>query len=507
MACAVSSSTSELVRVDEMLLGDPGRGAPGHARAGAGLRRPRAARRDRRRPLAGAAPERGHAAGDRRARRWRCRTSTRATAFRSAASRPWSSRTASSRRAASATTSTAACACSSCRCRGGAGRAPRARSCTSSRARDPGGHRQARAAAASTRPSSTWCCARGRGALVAARHRHARTTSSTPSRRAAFRAPTRRPSPTRAHARGARPARHARLGQPLHRAPAGRRGLRRRRGARPSACARGRLTVLIHSGSRGLGHQVCTDHVRVMDAGRARATGSCSPTASSPARRPRRPKGGRTWARWPPRPTSPSPTGTRSPTPSARRSRRVLGPALADGDAAGLRRRPQRRQGRAPRRPRRCCVHRKGATRAFPAGSPEIPACYRAVGQPVFIPGSMGTASFVLAGEPGLDGALVRHDLPRRRPAHVAAPRARKRIGGAELRRAARGAGDRRPLPLEPEASPRRRPSPTRTSSGSSRSSSGPAWRAASRGSCRSASSRARQRLPRRRLPGPDGAQ
>jgi tRNA-splicing ligase RtcB len=46
-------------------------------------------------------------------------------------------------------------------------------------------------------------------------------------------------------------------------------------------------------------------------------------------------------------------------------------------------------------------VHRKGATRAFPAGSDDIPAAYRAVGQPVFIPGSMGTASYVLAGEPG----------------------------------------------------------------------------------------------------------
>jgi len=43
-------------------------------------------------------------------------------------------------------------------------------------------------------------------------------------------------------------------------------------------------------------------------------------------------------------------------------------------------------------------VHRKGATRAFPPGSPEIPERYRKVGQPVLIPGSMGTASYVLAG-------------------------------------------------------------------------------------------------------------
>src|SRR5262249_33679704 len=47
------------------------------------------------------------------------------------------------------------------------------------------------------------------------------------------------------------------------------------------------------------------------------------------------------------------------------------------------------------------CVHRKGATRAFPPGHPEIPSAYAGIGQPVIIPGSMGTASWVLAGQPG----------------------------------------------------------------------------------------------------------
>jgi tRNA-splicing ligase RtcB len=83
---------------------------------------------------------------------------------------------------------------------------------------------------------------------------------------------------------------------------------------------------------------------------------------------------------------------------------------------------------------REVLVHRKGATRAFPAGSPEIPAAYREVGQPVFIPGSMGTASFVLAGQPG---SLERsfgttcHGAGR----SMSRTGARKRIGGAELRR------------------------------------------------------------------------
>jgi tRNA-splicing ligase RtcB len=46
----------------------------------------------------------------------------------------------------------------------------------------------------------------------------------------------------------------------------------------------------------------------------------------------------------------------------------------------------------------RVCVHRKGATRAFGPGHPDVPADYRAIGQPVLVPGSMGTASWVLAG-------------------------------------------------------------------------------------------------------------
>jgi len=44
------------------------------------------------------------------------------------------------------------------------------------------------------------------------------------------------------------------------------------------------------------------------------------------------------------------------------------------------------------------CVHRKGATRAFPAGHPEIPAAYRQVGQPVLVPGDMGRYSYLAVG-------------------------------------------------------------------------------------------------------------
>jgi tRNA-splicing ligase RtcB len=50
---------------------------------------------------------------------------------------------------------------------------------------------------------------------------------------------------------------------------------------------------------------------------------------------------------------------------------------------------------------KKLCVHRKGATRAFAAGRIEVPAIYRDIGQPVIIPGSMGTASYLLVGKQG----------------------------------------------------------------------------------------------------------
>ena len=49
-------------------------------------------------------------------------------------------------------------------------------------------------------------------------------------------------------------------------------------------------------------------------------------------------------------------------------------------------------------KPEKLCVHRKGATRAFPAGHPDIPEAYRDIGQPVLIPGDMGRYSFVALG-------------------------------------------------------------------------------------------------------------
>jgi len=202
--------------------------------------------------------------------------------------------------------------------------------------------------------------------------------------------------------------------------------------ARAAGLSPGVVTVLIHSGSRGLGHQVCTDHVKAMD----RALPghgielpdrqlACAPIGSA--------EGGAylgamaaaanfAWA------------NRHAIAHSVRESvREVLGGETADGtrqvyDVAHNVAKLERHDGRE------LCVHRKGATRAFPPGHPEIPSDYAESGQPVFIPGSMGTSSFVLAGR---EGSMRRsfgtacHGAGRT----MSRTRARKRIQGAELRR------------------------------------------------------------------------
>jgi tRNA-splicing ligase RtcB len=192
------------------------------------------------------------------------------------------------------------------------------------------------------------------------------------------------------------------------------------------------VTVLIHSGSRGLGHQVCTDHVRVMDTA-ARGFGitlpdrqlACAPLSSSQGRA------------YMAAMAAAANFAFANRHAMAHRVRQVVARVLGAETAAGTRQiydvahnvaKVETHQGR------QVCVHRKGATRAFPAGSPEIPAAYREVGQPVFVPGSMGTASSVLAGEPRaleLSFGTTCHGAGRR----MSRTGARREIGGAELRR------------------------------------------------------------------------
>jgi tRNA-splicing ligase RtcB (3'-phosphate/5'-hydroxy nucleic acid ligase) len=195
--------------------------------------------------------------------------------------------------------------------------------------------------------------------------------------------------------------------------------------------AEGQLTVLIHSGSRGLGHQVCTDYVRRMDAALGRhgitlpdRQLSCAPIGSEDGRAYLGAMAAAANFAW---------ANRQAIAHRIREAvRRVLGAPVADNtrqvyDVAHNVAKLEEHGGR------RLCVHRKGATRAFAPGSPDVPDAYRDVGQPVFIPGSMGTSSFVLAGRPGaMDRSFgtVCHGAGRR----LSRTAARKRVTGADLR-------------------------------------------------------------------------
>jgi tRNA-splicing ligase RtcB len=160
----------------------------------------------------------------------------------------------------------------------------------------------------------------------------------------------------------------------------------------------GQLTVLIHTGSRGCGYQICDDFLRSMQSAVRKYNISlpdrqlcCAPFAS--------PEGqgyfgamcaGANFAR----------ANRQAITHLARQALlrtlgRDLGLHVVYDVAHNL---CQVEEHEVYGKMTRLCVHRKGATRAFPAGRPEVPEPYRAVGQPVLVPGSMGTASYVLVG-------------------------------------------------------------------------------------------------------------
>jgi tRNA-splicing ligase RtcB len=180
--------------------------------------------------------------------------------------------------------------------------------------------------------------------------------------------------------------------------------------------AEDQIVVLIHCGSRGLGHQVCSDYVRDIEQ-----------------------EHGDLLSRLPDKELAAAPAGSRLAEEYygamcaainfawvnrqlvTHQTRRVfervfdadwqdLGIDLLYDVAHNIAKREVHEVGVGPegrpvgggeaadREDREVFVHRKGATRAFPAGHPEVPAAYRDVGQPVIIPGSMGAGSYVLRG-------------------------------------------------------------------------------------------------------------
>jgi tRNA-splicing ligase RtcB len=163
----------------------------------------------------------------------------------------------------------------------------------------------------------------------------------------------------------------------------------------------GQVTVIVHTGSRGLGHQVCDDYIKVMLGATAKygielpdRQLCCAPIGSD--------EGKRYWA------------AMACAANFAFANRQMI--------THWVRETFQRVMGMGPNRlqldliydvchniakfeehevdgdRRKVCVHRKGATRAFPPHHVDVPEDYRDIGQPVLIPGDMGRCSYVLVG-------------------------------------------------------------------------------------------------------------
>jgi len=163
----------------------------------------------------------------------------------------------------------------------------------------------------------------------------------------------------------------------------------------------GQIMVLVHTGSRGFGHQICSDYIRIME------------------------RASRRYGIWlPDRELAAVPANSReaqdyfaamsSAANYAWANRQMIMHWVRESfekvlktDAEKLDMRliydvahniAKLEEHEVNGEKRRVYVHRKGATRAFPPGSPFIPNSYSSIGQPVLIPGSMGTASWVMVG-------------------------------------------------------------------------------------------------------------
>jgi tRNA-splicing ligase RtcB len=163
----------------------------------------------------------------------------------------------------------------------------------------------------------------------------------------------------------------------------------------------GQICVMIHTGSRGLGHQVCTDYLRILE------------TAFRDEIR-----------KLPDRELVYAPSGTKecddyfaamaASANYAWTNRQLIMHWVRESFEKVLGKKEEEmgleviydvahnigkiEDHDIDEKKSKVFLHRKGATRAFPAGSNEIPKEYRSVGQPVLLPGSMGTASYVLVG-------------------------------------------------------------------------------------------------------------
>ena len=157
------------------------------------------------------------------------------------------------------------------------------------------------------------------------------------------------------------------------------------------------IVILIHTGSRGLGHQVCTDYLETMQHAMKKYNIAIvdRQLACVPIQSPE----GQNYLNAMAAAANFAFANRQIITHWIREAcERVLGRGNLDvvyDVCHNIAKEETHRIGGAERR---VLVHRKGATRAFPKNRPEVPSDYRAIGQPVLIPGSMGTCSYVLVG-------------------------------------------------------------------------------------------------------------
>jgi len=160
---------------------------------------------------------------------------------------------------------------------------------------------------------------------------------------------------------------------------------------------KGQIVVLIHSGSRGLGHQVCTDYLDLMD-GSMKKYGisvvdrqlACVPIAS---------REGEDYLHAMAASANFAFANRQMMTYWVREAfRRVVGTGNIQVVYDVCHNIAKTEEHLVDGRRKTVLVHRKGATRAFPKGHPVLPGDLRDVGQPVLIPGSMGTESYILVG-------------------------------------------------------------------------------------------------------------
>jgi tRNA-splicing ligase RtcB len=213
--------------------------------------------------------------------------------------------------------------------------------------------------------------------------------------------------------------------------------VRDRRAADAMGLRPGQVCVMLHSGSRGVGHQTCTDHLKVIDR-LAPTLGIQVPDRQLVCLPVERPEARgylgamRAAANFALANRHVLADGVRGAFAEVLgRSQRDLGMDLVYDVSHNLAKLEDHQVdgGR-----RTLCVHRKGATRALGPGHPELPDRYREIGQPVINPGSMGTFSYVLAGDERAEArafASTCHGAGRA----MSRTRARKLMSGPDLRR------------------------------------------------------------------------